>query len=142
MVVLGEKRFGLGKVEFSVLVLLIVVVGVVACTLGRSSFENQKKPERARLGALGSLARFTFFLRVTVCCVSASTRRLSSSAIWLNHSFSRSVIVFHLKVIFIVIFIVIIAIAIVLHLEAHFLLNSWNCTTSSGCCRLCSSRHV
>ena len=36
--------------------------GLAAFTLPRSSLENQKKPERARLGAFGSLAFFCFRL--------------------------------------------------------------------------------
>ena len=31
---------------------------------------------------------------------------------------------------------------IVFHRDAHFRLNSWNSTNSSGCCRLCSSLQV
>ena len=39
--------------------------GFAACTFGRSSFENQKKPDKALFGALGSFILFTFFFFVT-----------------------------------------------------------------------------
>ena len=75
-------------------------------------------------------------LLVTTCCVSISTFFLSSSAIWLNHSFSLQQVCqwtgsnsLYLSV-------------IVFHRDAHLRLNSWNWTNSSGCCRLCSSLHV